>query len=111
MKEFGKSKVQSKINSAMKIQSRWMKLSDEDWDQEIEMLRNMSTDEYIDFIRAEFTATKMLRLALDHPEFARQSVQISAAQRLKQDFYIIFRKGIMHWLKKRSLNLCRFCIC
>ena len=66
-----------------------------DWDQEIEMLRNMSTDEYIDFIRAEFTATKMLRLALDHPGLcSTTAVQISATQKLKQDFYIIFRKGI-----------------
>ena len=76
-----KSKVQSKINSAMKIQSRWMKLSDEDWDQEIEMLRNMSTDEYIDFIRAEFTATKMLRLALDHPRFAARQLFKSVLRR------------------------------
>jgi digeranylgeranylglycerophospholipid reductase len=76
-----KSKVQSKINSAIKIQSRWMKLSDEDWDQEIEMLRNMSTDEYIDFIRAEFTATKMLRLALDHPRFAARQLFKSVLRR------------------------------
>jgi digeranylgeranylglycerophospholipid reductase len=76
-----KSKVQSKINSAMKIQSRWMKLSDEDWDQEIEMLRNMSTNEYIDFIRAEFTATKMLRLALDHPRFAARQLFKSVLRR------------------------------
>jgi digeranylgeranylglycerophospholipid reductase len=69
-----KNKVQSKINSAMKIQSRWMKLSDEDWDQEIEMLRHMSVDEYLDFIRAEFTVTRMLRLALDHPEFAARQL-------------------------------------
>ena len=69
-----KNKVQSKINSAMKIQSRWMKLSDEDWDQEIEMLRHMSVDEYLDFIRAEFTVTRMLRLALDHPELAARQL-------------------------------------
>jgi digeranylgeranylglycerophospholipid reductase len=51
-----------------------MKLSDEDWDQEIEMLRHMSVDEYLDFIRAEFTVTRMLRLALDHPEFAARQL-------------------------------------
>ncbi|HZB74411.1 MAG TPA: NAD(P)/FAD-dependent oxidoreductase, partial [Nitrososphaeraceae archaeon] len=58
-----KNKVQSKINSAMKIQSRWMNLSDNQWDQEIEMLRHMSSEEFVDFIRAEFTRTRMLRLA------------------------------------------------
>jgi digeranylgeranylglycerophospholipid reductase len=69
-----KNKVQSKINSAMKIQSRWMKFSDEDWDQELEILRHMSVDEYLDFIRAEFTVTKMLRLALDHPQLAARQL-------------------------------------
>ena len=65
-----KTKVQSKINSAMRVQSRWMNLSDNQWDQEIEMLRYMSSEEFLDFIRAEFTRTKMLRLALNHPRLA-----------------------------------------
>jgi digeranylgeranylglycerophospholipid reductase len=77
-----KNEVQSKINSAMKIQSRWMKLSDERWDQEIEILRHMSTEEFLDFIRAEFTATKMLRLAFDHPRLAA-----------RQLFKSVLRKG------------------
>jgi digeranylgeranylglycerophospholipid reductase len=77
-----KNEVQSKINSAMKIQSRWMKLSDERWDQEIEILRHMSTEEFLDFIRAEFTATKMLRLAFDHPRLAA-----------RQLFRSVLRKG------------------
>jgi digeranylgeranylglycerophospholipid reductase len=75
-----KNRVQSKINSAIKIQSRWMKFSDEDWDQEIEILRHMSVDEYLDFIRAEFTVSKMLRLALNHPQFAARQLFKSVLQ-------------------------------
>jgi digeranylgeranylglycerophospholipid reductase len=76
-----KNKVQSKINSAMKIQSRWMNLSDNQWDQEIEMLRHMSLEEFLDFIRAEFTGTKMLRLAMNHPRLAARQLFSSVLQR------------------------------
>jgi digeranylgeranylglycerophospholipid reductase len=68
-----KNKVESKINSALKVQSRWIGLSDEDWDKEIEILRDMSCEEFLDFIKAEFTTRKMLMLALNHPKLmARQ---------------------------------------
>jgi digeranylgeranylglycerophospholipid reductase len=68
-----KKRVESKINSALKVQSRWIGLRDEDWDREIEILRDMSYEEFLDFIKAEFTARKMLRLALNHPKLmARQ---------------------------------------
>jgi len=68
-----KSRVKSKINSALKVQSRWIGLSDEDWDREIEILRDLSSEEFLDFIKAEFTARKMARLALNHPTLmARQ---------------------------------------
>jgi digeranylgeranylglycerophospholipid reductase len=68
-----KSRVESKINSALKVQSRWIGLSDEDWDREIEILRDLSSEEFLDFVKAEFTARKMARLALNHPKLmARQ---------------------------------------
>jgi digeranylgeranylglycerophospholipid reductase len=68
-----KSRVESKINSALKVQSRWIGLCDEDWDREIEILRDLSSEEFLDFIKAEFTARKMARLALNHPKLmARQ---------------------------------------
>jgi digeranylgeranylglycerophospholipid reductase len=77
-----KSKVQSKIKSAMNIQSRWINLSDDQWDQEIEMLRHMSWEEFLDFIRAEFTSTKMLRLALNHPRLAARELFSSILRRI-----------------------------
>jgi len=68
-----KAKVESKIQSALKVQTRWLGLTDEQWDREIEILRDMTVDEFLDFIRADFTAGKMMKLALHHPKLvARQ---------------------------------------
>ncbi|WP_337863106.1 NAD(P)/FAD-dependent oxidoreductase [Nitrososphaera sp.] len=69
-----KARVASKIASALKVQSRWVGLSDEEWDREIEILRDMSADEFIDFIKADFTAAKMVKLALHHPRLAARQL-------------------------------------
>jgi digeranylgeranylglycerophospholipid reductase len=69
-----KAKAASKIASALKVQSRWIGLSDEEWDREIEILRDMSADEFIDFVKAEFTAGKMIKLALHHPRLAARQL-------------------------------------
>jgi digeranylgeranylglycerophospholipid reductase len=66
--------VQSKIASALKVQSRWIGLSDEQWDSEIEILRDMTVDEFLDFIKAEFTTSKMVKLALHHPKLAARQL-------------------------------------
>lgn len=69
-----KSRVESKIQSALKVQSRWIGLTDEQWDKEIEILRDMSVDEFLDFIKADFTAGKMMKLALHHPKLAARQL-------------------------------------
>ena len=60
--------IESRVNSAQKVQSRWLALTDEQWDKEINILKSISEDEFLDFIRADFTAGKMLRLSLHHPQ-------------------------------------------
>ncbi len=69
-----KARVASKIASALKVQSRWIGLSDDEWDREIEILRDMTADEFIDFIKAEFTTAKMMKLALHHPKLAARQL-------------------------------------
>jgi digeranylgeranylglycerophospholipid reductase len=69
-----RSKIESKINSAIKVQSRWIGLSDEEWNKEIEILRDMSIEEFLDFIKAEFTTSKMVKLALNHPRLAARQL-------------------------------------
>src|SRR5918996_409314 len=67
-------KIQSKINTALKVQSRWLTLSDEEWDRELEIVKHMSAKEFLDFIRAELTVTRMLKLALDNPGLAARQL-------------------------------------
>jgi digeranylgeranylglycerophospholipid reductase len=68
-----KAKAESKINSALKVQRRWIGLTDNEWDKEIEILRDMSMEEFLDFIRADFSRVNMMKLALHHPKMvARQ---------------------------------------
>jgi digeranylgeranylglycerophospholipid reductase len=69
-----RSRVESKITSALRVQSRWIGLSDEEWDREIEILRDMTPDEFMDFIKADFTAGKMMKLALYHPKLAARQL-------------------------------------
>ena len=69
-----KAKVESKIQSALKVQTRWIGLTDSEWDKEIEILRDMTVDEFLDFIKADFTAGKMMRLAMHHPMMAARQL-------------------------------------
>jgi digeranylgeranylglycerophospholipid reductase len=69
-----RSNIESKIHSAIKVQSRWIGLSDEEWNKEIEIMRDMSMEEFLDFIKAEFTTSKMVKLALNHPRLAARQL-------------------------------------
>lgn len=62
--------ISSKINSAYKVQNRWLGLSDDDWDKEIEIINELNADEFLDFIRADFGLSNILRLATHHPKLA-----------------------------------------
>lgn len=69
-----KSRVESKIHSALKVQMRWLGLTDEEWDKEIEILRDMTVHEFLDFIKADFTRVNMMKLALHHPKVAARQL-------------------------------------
>jgi len=69
-----KAKVASKIQTALRVQSRWLGLTDEEWDKEIEILRDMTVDEFLDFIKADFNRGKMMKLALHHPKLAARQL-------------------------------------
>jgi len=68
-----KKQLSTKIESALRVQSRWLGFTDDEWDNEISILKDMSVDEFIDFISSEFSPRKMIKLALNHPKLvARQ---------------------------------------
>ena len=62
--------IESKINSAGKVQDRWIKLSDEEWDKELDIIKELKTEEFLDFIKADFGLSNMLKLAMSHPKLA-----------------------------------------
>lgn len=66
--------LSSKISSALKVQSRWLKLSDNEWDQELDIISDLKLDEFLDFIRADFSRAKMLKLGLSHPKLMARSL-------------------------------------
>ena len=63
-----KKAIESNINSAVKVQSRWVGLSDEEWNKELSIINELTADEFLDFIRADFGVSKMLKLATHHPK-------------------------------------------
>jgi digeranylgeranylglycerophospholipid reductase len=69
-----KDKNHAMITSALRVQKRWIGLSDEEWNREIDILGEMSVDEFIDFIKAEFTIGKLLKFALNHPKLATRQL-------------------------------------
>ena len=62
------NKVRKKIDNALRVQRRWLRLDDKGWDEELDIIKDMSIDELLDFIRADFSLQRMLKLAISHPK-------------------------------------------
>lgn len=60
----------SRIRSAYRVQDRWLSLTDDQWDSELETIRELSAGEFLDFVKADFGASRILRLAARHPRLA-----------------------------------------
>ena len=65
-----RKEIQAKINSAIKVQDRWIRLSDEEWDKELDIIKELKPEEFLDFIKADFGLTNMIKLATHHPKLA-----------------------------------------
>ena len=65
-----KREIQGKIKSARKVQDRWIGLTDEQWDTELDIIKELSPEEFLDFIRADFGLASMVKLATRHPKIA-----------------------------------------
>jgi digeranylgeranylglycerophospholipid reductase len=65
-----RKEIESKIKSAGKVQSRWIGLSDEEWDKELDIIKELKPEEFLDFIKADFGLSYMLKLATHHPKLA-----------------------------------------
>jgi digeranylgeranylglycerophospholipid reductase len=65
--KFWKERVSSKIKSSLKVQSRWLQMNDDSWDREVEIIRQMTVEDFLDFIKAQFTTSRLMKLVLTHP--------------------------------------------
>jgi digeranylgeranylglycerophospholipid reductase len=65
-----RKQIESKIKSAGKVQDRWIGLSDEQWDKELDIIKELKPEEFLDFIKADFGLSNMLKLATHHPKLA-----------------------------------------
>lgn len=65
--KFWKERVSSKIKSSLKVQSRWLQMSDDSWDREVEIIQQMTVEDFLDFIKAQFTTSRLMKLVLTHP--------------------------------------------
>jgi digeranylgeranylglycerophospholipid reductase len=65
-----RKEIETKINSAGKVQSRWIGLTDEEWDKELDIIKELKSEEFIDFIKADFGLANMVKLATHHPKLA-----------------------------------------
>ena len=68
--EIWRKEIETKIKSAGKVQKRWIGLSDEQWDKELEIINELKPEEFLDFIKADFGLSSMLKLATHHPKLA-----------------------------------------
>lgn len=68
--EVWKKAILAKINSASKVQSRWIKLSDQEWDKELDVIKELTVDEFLDFIKADFGFSRIIKFATHHPKLA-----------------------------------------
>lgn len=65
--KFWKERVSSKIKSSLKVQSRWLQMNDDSWDREVEIIQQMTVEDFLDFIKAQFTTSRLMKLVLTHP--------------------------------------------
>ena len=65
-----RKEIESKIKSAGKIQERWIGFSDDQWDKELDIIKELKPEEFLDFIKADFGLSNMLKLATHHPKMA-----------------------------------------
>jgi digeranylgeranylglycerophospholipid reductase len=42
-------------------------MNNESWDREVEIIQQMTLEEFLDFIKAQFTTSKLMKLVLTHP--------------------------------------------
>jgi digeranylgeranylglycerophospholipid reductase len=43
-------------------------MDDDSWDKEVEIIEQMTVDDFLDFIKAQITTSRLMKLVLTHPQ-------------------------------------------
>ena len=66
--------IESRVRMAGRVQDRWIGLSDDEWDKELDIIRRMTPQEFVTFVKAEFGMLDMARMAARHPGTAAKQL-------------------------------------
>jgi len=69
-----KNEMKRRVDTALRVQSRWLNLDDEGWDKEIEMINQFSCEEFLTFIKADFSPAAIIKLSAKHPSLAAREL-------------------------------------
>jgi len=61
--------VYKKIISSYVIQKRWLKLSDGEWDKELNIIKNLTVYELVNFMKSDFGLIDMIKFIKKNPHF------------------------------------------
>jgi len=68
--EAWRREIAARIRAASRVQDRWLGLDDAAWDAELDVIRVLSADEFLDFVRGDFGLGYLARMAAAHPLLA-----------------------------------------
>ena len=66
--------IASRVRAASRVQDRWLGLDDAAWDAELDAIRGLSADEFLDFVRGDFGLGYIARMAAAHPRMAARQL-------------------------------------
>ena len=76
-----KRHVGSSLRRAGRVQSRWIRLDDGQWDSELDVITKLDADELESFIRADFGFSRAARAALRHPGLLARGLGLSGLRK------------------------------
>ena len=75
--------IESRIKSAGKVQDRWINLTDKQWDSELDIIKDMTTNEFVTFIKAEFGMYEIAKMAARKPSMAAKQLFRLVSEKFK----------------------------
>lgn len=82
-----KREVWNDFQVGLSVQSKWLRLSDEQWDREISILDSLPAKEALELFKCRFPTRKLLSLAASHPKLLQSQSFASVLQAKMQRGY------------------------